>query len=146
MTKTRPDKIKLEIVAPPAGVHFSEFVGRKDSVYVSKLTEAIAKGQSIKILIVDKYMLMQFRNAAKKLNIRLVFGTQGEDLYIKPVETSVEEKRLLLVLREPRTENELASKNFELHLKNSLSKLASEGVAHLFKGKWVLTEKGLDQL
>jgi hypothetical protein len=91
-------------------------------------------------------MRHQLKKTAAKLNVKLVYALDGDFLYIKPIAVDGDLKRLLLLLREPRTVNELMAKKLELHLQNSLSKLAADGLAHLYKEKWVLTEKGLNTL
>jgi hypothetical protein len=142
----RPDKIKLDLCEAPPGLMFTEFIGRKDSVYVRKITEALSSASVISIAAADTYLRMQFQKAAKKLKMKLVFAQAGDLLYIKPIVIEGELKRLLLLLREPRTLVELQTKKLELHLENSLSGLAKDGLAHFQKDKWKLTEKGMDAL
>ena len=142
----RPAKVKLLVVKPPATVFFSEALGRTDSIYVQKITEALNTRSAIVVLREDKYLQSQFKMAAKKIGVKLVFGVDGDDLYIKPLEQSSQVKRLMLLLREPRTMNELMAAKLELHLQNTLSKLAADGLAHIHKEKWVLTSKGLEAI
>lgn len=146
MKGKRPDKIKLDVVKAPQGLMFTEFIGRKDSVYVSKLTEALNSASVIAITASDMYFRQQLQNAAKKLKVKLVFAKQGELLYVKPIAVDGELRRLILLLREPRALVELQAKKLELHLENSLAGLAKDGLAHFRKEKWQLTEKGLDTL
>ena len=144
----RQDKIKLTVVVKPAAnLHFSDSVGgRGISIYVKAISEALNTGGAVQIVSGDAYMKQQLKNAAKKLNLRLVYALEGEHLLVKPIAVEGEEQRLLLLLREPRTENELAGKKLELHLKDTLKKLAANGLAHIHKEKWVLTERGMDAL
>ena len=140
-------KVKLEVVKPAAHLHFSDSVGQRGiSVYTQKLSEALNTGGAVQIMAADAYMKHQLKTTAKKLNLKLVYALEGDFLYVKPIATDGDMKRLLLLLREPRTENELLGKKLELHLKNSLSKLASDGLAHFYKERWVLTERGMDAL
>lgn len=142
----RPDKIKFRLVKPPPDVIWQEDLFRRDSVYANKLQEALNSNQTIEIADEDKYLLHQLKKAADKLKIRLLYGRSGDSLLVKPVQPSDQEKRLILLLREPRTLNDLASAKLELHLTDTLQRMASHGTAHELKGKWVLTEKGMDLL
>ncbi|HXI38524.1 MAG TPA: hypothetical protein VNH83_01030, partial [Bryobacteraceae bacterium] len=116
------------------------------SIYTQKLTEALNTGGVVQIMVTDAYMKHQIKSTAKKLGLKLVYALADDFLYIKPIALDGEQKRLLLLLREPRTENELKAKGLELHLKDTLSQLAGSGLAHILRDKWVLTEKGMDAL
>lgn len=142
----RPEKIKFRLVKPPADAIFHEDLFRRDSVYTSKLTEALNSNQSIEVLEEDKYLLSQLKTAAGKLKVRFLYARSGDSILVKPVQPSDQEKRLILLLREPRTLNDLAGAKLELHLTDTLQRMASHGTAHELKGKWVLTEKGMDLL
>ena len=143
----RSTKVKLEVVKPAAHLHFSDTIGQRGiSIYMQKLSEAMNTGGAVQIMKDDAYMRHQLKKTAAKLNVKLVYALDGDFLYIKPIAVDGDLKRLLLLLREPRTVNELMAKKLELHLQNSLSKLAADGLAHLYKEKWVLTEKGLHTL
>jgi hypothetical protein len=143
----RATKVKLEVIKPAAHLHFSDSVGQRGiSIYTQKLSEALNTGGVVQIMAADAYMKHQLKVTAKKLNVKLVYALDGEFLYVKPLAVDGDLKRLMLLLREPRSENELMSKKLELHLKNTLAKLAADGLAHFHKEKWVLTEKGLDAL
>jgi hypothetical protein len=147
----RGAKVKLEVVKPPLTLHFSDSVGTRGiSVYVTKLSEALNQGGAVQIDAEDAYMKHQLRGAAKKLGLRLVYALADGFLYVKPLVIEGDRKRLLLLLREPRTMNELHAAKFELHLPNTLTELEKQGLAHVrVKGnveKWTLTEKGMDAL
>ncbi len=143
----RATKVKLEVVKPSADLHFSESVGQRGiSVYVKTLSEALNTSGAVKIMSADAYMKHQLKKAAEKLNLKLVYALEGEFLYVKPLVVEGEQKRLMLLLREPRTENELMGKKLELNLPNTLKKLAADGLAHINRDKWVLTERGMDAL
>lgn len=147
MSRNRPNKVTFEVVKPHLGLHFVESVGSKGtSIYITKVIEALNTGSAIKINVADSYLKNQIRATAKKLKFRLVYALEGDFLYMKPLKIEGEQERLILLLREPRTLDELKGKNLELHLANSLGDLAKNGLAHLNKGKWVLTEKGFDQV
>jgi hypothetical protein len=140
-------RTKLDVVKPPSNVHFLDSIGtRGGSVYVLRLTEALNSGGAVRIVADDHYMRSQLRQASVKLKLKLVYALDGDVLYIKPVAIGEELKRLILWLREPRSVAELEGKKLELHLNNSLQSLAKDGLAHLHKDKWVLTEKGMDAL
>jgi hypothetical protein len=142
----RPDKIKCDVVKVPAGLVFSERIGRTGSLYMDKLNEALASGSVIQIVEKDTYLRHQLKKAADKLKVKLVFAAAQGYIYIKPIAIEGESKRLLVLLREPRTVAYLQTKKLELHLENTLTQFMSDGLAHLVKGAWVLTEKGLDAL
>ena len=144
-TAKRPDKIKFELVKPATGLVFTDDF-RKDSIYTSKLLEAVNSDQVIKVLAEDKYLQSQLKTAAKKLHLRLVYAKDSGCVYVKPIKASDQEERLILLLREPRTVDELKAKKLELHVEDTLQRFAKLGTAHLHKGKWVLTETGLDMI
>lgn len=140
----RPSKVKLEVMKAPPNLIFTETMGRTDSVYVRKLQEAIQSGSVIQIANGDSYMKLQLRAAAKKISAKLLYAESGEFIYVKAVIVEGEAKRLMLLLREGRTFAELQSKKLELHLANALNGFVKDGLAHEHRGKWVLTEKGMD--
>ena len=143
----RASKVKLTVLKEPTNLHFTDSIGQRGiSIYVKSISEALNTGGVVQIMSGDAYMKFQLKNAAKKLDLRLVYALEGEYLYVKPIAVAGEEQRLLLLLREPRTENELMGKKLELNLKDTLKKLAANGLAHIHKEKWVLTEKGMDAL
>jgi len=142
----RPEKIKFHLVKAPADVIWQEDLFRRDSVYANKLQEALNSNQCIEVADEDKYMLHQLKKAAEKLKVRLVYGRSGDSILVKPIQPSDQEKRLILLLREPRTLNDLAGAKLELHLTDTLQRMASHGTAQEIRGKWVLTEKGMDLL
>lgn len=143
--QSRPKNIKLEVLPVPPLLRFEESA-RRDSLYRRKLEEAINSSGAIRIMLADKYMAHQFKAAAKKMHVKLLFADQGEFLWIKPVVVDGDVKRLILLLREPRSLMQLQGAKLELHLQNTLSQLAGDRVAHYHKEKWVLTEKGMDTL
>jgi hypothetical protein len=143
----RADKVKFKVIIPAANLHFSDSVGTRGiSIYTKAISEALNTGGAVQIMSGDAYMKQQLKKAAEKLSLKLVYALEGEYLYVKPLVVEGEQKRLMLLLREPRTENELMAKKLELHLPNTLKKLAADGLAHLHKEKWVLTERGMDVL
>jgi len=142
----RPDKIKFDLCKPPATVIFGSLDNRRKSIYRDKLFAALQANSVIRIMADDAYMLMMFRTAAKKAGLKLVGGQEGEYLYLKPLETPEAMKSLLLLLREPRSPEELRAKKLELDLNGTLAQLRGEGVVHVVREKWVLTEKGMDLL
>jgi hypothetical protein len=146
----RPDKPKIAVVPIPPGLCFSDSVGRSDSVYQRMVVQALNAGQAVKIMANDAYMRHQLKKAAEKLKVKLVYAAAGEELYVKPIAIDGELKRLVLLIREPRTISEIQSAKLELHVENSLSGLAKDGLAHVktIRGeqRWTLTEKGFGTL
>jgi hypothetical protein len=145
----RPNTIKCEIVKAPAGLVFAEgFTGRK-SLYRDKLFLALQQDSVLRVAAGDIYQVNQFRAAARKARLKVVIAAAGDWLYIKPIQPTEGWKALLLLLREPRTMEELRAKKIpDLDLGTELAKMRSEGHAHVIKQRglecWVLTEKGLD--
>lgn len=135
-------KTKINICKPQNDLIFVNSFRIHSSIYVEKLTDALNSSSVIEILREDKYVLQQFKIAAKKIHLRLFFAIKDENLYIKPVQASDEEKRLILYLREPRTLVALQSYKLELHLINTLEKFKKDGIVHFKNDKWNLTEKG----
>lgn len=147
----RPSRIKLSVIKPPAGLIFTEAIRGTGGIYVKRLTQALSTDSVVQIAKDDKYMLNMLRAAARKLKVKVLLAEQGEFLYFKPLAVEGEHKRLMLLLREPRTDVELQAKKLELHLPNTLADLAKDGLAHQIanggnKGKWALTERGMDAL
>lgn len=144
----RASKIKLQVAKPPTNLHFSDSLGKRGvSVYVRTLTEALNSGGAVQIAADDQYMRNQIRMAAKKLSLRLAYALDGDVMWIKPLAMDDQEKRLLLLLREPRSLSELEAAKLELHLRNTLARLAKDNVAHVVMRngieKWLLTSVGL---
>jgi hypothetical protein len=144
----RPDKTKLEVVKPPAGITFVDALvrGGRVSVYQQRITEALSTSGCVQIVVKDNYALMQLRKAAKALKVKLVYAISGEAMYIKPIAIEGEKQRLILLLRESRTLNYLRGKKLELHLENTLAELAKDGLAMVKGDEWRLTLKGMDLL
>ena len=143
----RPNKTKFEVVRtmPPGLVFLDEICG-KGSIYVTKLNEALTSGDAVQITAGDAYMKQQLKMAAKKLKVKLVYAIQDDSLFVKPVAIDGERKRLMLLLREPRSISELEAKKLELHLNDTLASFNKDGLAHLHRDKWVLIERGLDAI
>lgn len=139
----RPEKVSFKLVRPTSTMIFNESLG-KASIYVAKLNEAVNSDHVIQVAEGDTYMLQQLRAAAKKIPLRLVFAKDNGCVFVKPIRQSGEEDRLVALLREPRTVDELRAKRLELDIEGALQRLARGGFAHIFKGKWVLTESGMD--
>jgi hypothetical protein len=139
----RGDKVKLQVMKVPAGLVFTESLGRTDSIYVRKLQEALQTGGVVQISKGDTYMRSQLRMAAKKLKAKLVWAEQGEYEYAKPKVVEGDHKSMMLFLREPRSLSELEAKKYELHLPNTLGDLARDGLVQCRKEKWQLTDKGV---
>jgi len=138
----------MELGRAPNTAMFTDDLIRRNSIYTQKLQAALETDQCVVILEADKYLATQFKSAANKLKIRLTFARVGDRIYIRPVRPSDQEERLILLLRTPRTLVELQAVRppLELHIEDALTRMAGHGTAHNLKGKWVLTEKGMDLL
>lgn len=145
-TPKRPEKVVMQLITNvPSGLDFQESISMpRKSEYVDMLNRMLTTGGCVKVLAEDKYLINQFKGAAKKINLKLMYSVQGPDLYIKPVAQSEAEKRLTLLLRYPRSLSELQMAKLELHLVNTLERLVEQGIVHFHKNKYVLTEKGMD--
>lgn len=120
----------------------------RQGFWIGKLAELkSAPGKLLKIRHDDQSSLTQVRNKARLVGMDLAFAREGDFVFIKYVELTEELKRLMLLLREPRTLAELQAHKIEgLNLQQSLQDMASEGVCALSKGKWQLTDQGVDKL
>src|SRR5271155_739340 len=142
----RPNKIKLEVVKAPSDLHFSDSLGKRGiSIYVEKLSEALNSGGVVQIAKDDTYMRTQLKNSAKKLGLRLVYALAEDFVYVKPIAVDGDRKRLLLLLREKRTLNELRAATLQLDLNSTLAEFRKQGIAHVVQTKngvdtWVLTD------
>ena len=145
-TKNRRDPGLLAIVKPPADLVFTDRLSLATSIYAEKLSQALSSQSAISIPKADFYVRTQFVQAGKKLHLRLLFAIKGETLFIKPAAPSIDENRLVLLLREPRTVPFLEQQKLDIDLKTSLARLLSELKVHQKGDKWVLTEKGFDSL
>jgi hypothetical protein len=96
----------------------------------------------LKILASDPSSLMQLKNRAKKAGLALLFAREEEYLYIRAYIPSEEQTRLVLLLREPRTVNELRAKGLTMNLEAELHTMAQRGHAVFKKEKWQLTDSG----
>ena len=143
----RPDKIKCDVIAAPTGLVFGDGRRMMRSLYKDKLQAAIQNGHVVRIAAGDAYMRSQFMQAAKKLGMKLLSAQDGQYAYLKPIAPSEAQHSLLMLLREPRTLDELRAKHLELDLNVELQALRDHGAAeivkHLNVQKWRLTEAGL---
>jgi hypothetical protein len=147
MKNLSKQKLQLTPLVQLAKLTFSEQLGRAHSTYRDHLVQALQGNMAVTILSANKYMLQQFKNAAKKLKLRLVFAVDGDNLHIKPMRLEGEGKRLLLLLREPRTLSELKSKGLECDLDTELKIALGRGVVkEAGKGRYQCTEAGLKLL
>lgn len=106
--------------------------------------------QALKILSSDLSSLTQLRTKARKIGLNLLFARDATYTYIKIRQHSSNQKRLHQLLREPRTVDELSTKNLELNLKKELETLeAAKLVSQSPKGgvvRWTLTDNGTEEL
>lgn len=117
----------------------------RHSVFADALNRIAAKpGSALKI---GTNLLQSVKNAAKKLGVDLVFGEDGADILVRIVILSESQRRLFLLLREPRTIDELKTKKLELSVEDELGRLSSQGLVKLDKrGNWQLTASGVERI
>ena len=90
----------------------------------------------------DASALMQLRKHAKACGLLLMFAKADGFLFVKGFIPSEEQQRLYLLLREPRTVDELKTKGLQMGLVGELQELQNRGHAQIHRGKWQLTEAG----
>ena len=142
---------EMRIVAPPADLIFAEQKRCQRSIYQDKLQDALSAGHVIQVRADDISTISQFKTKAKKLSIKLVFAWHGEFIYIKPLQMTEDMRKLMLLLREPRTENSLRAAKLGLNLDSVLERLVEDGMARQIKtgvhaNSWHATDKGLETL
>jgi hypothetical protein len=141
------DKFKCELVAAAQyqKLSFAPSLS-KLGFWRERMAElAAAPDKFLKLRGDDTSSVQQAKHRAKDLGLKLLFAREGEFVFIKAVKVEGDQKRLLLLLREPRTVNDLKAKTLELDIDAELKALKVEGVAELNAklGTWKLTEKGL---
>jgi hypothetical protein len=94
----------------------------------------------------DPSSIMQLRKQAKDKGLSLLFAREGEFVFVCAYIPSEAQTRLVLLLREPRTVNEIRAKGLETDVESELQRMAQRGHATFKNGKWQLTEKGTLEL
>ena len=149
MPRAAKTPLKLKIVKSkevPSTVVFSRSLLRP-SPYVAKLQELSATPDSVLVIGDTAGQIISVRKAAEKLGMDLAFARSNGDVLIRIVTMSESQHRLLLLLREARTLNELRTAELELNIEQELKDLASQSYAALDRtGKWKLTDEGLAKL
>jgi hypothetical protein len=147
----RPSKspLKLAIVKVkdlPSTTVFQRSLLRA-SVYTEALLQLSATQDAALRIADNPGQIIQVKKAAEKLGFTLLFARVERDIVVKIVHRSDSQRRLLLLLREPRTINELRGSNLELDLDGELKDLSRDGAARLDnKGRWALTESGMTHI
>lgn len=100
----------------------------------------------LKINAGDQSSLTQLRTQAKKDGLTLLFARSGDHVFIRAFIPSEALNRLVLLLREPRTINELRRSKLELNLEGELQALIAHGHAQHRAGKYQLTDRGQEEL
>ena len=136
------EKVKLDVIKAPANLVFGENMFRKDSVYGMKLLEALRTDSVVRVMATDNYTIGQFRTRAKTLGLRLVFAKDDTYVYIRPIQLNEDHRKLLLLLREPRSMMELESKHLEMNLKAELDGYIAKGLIKVVAGKYAVTTQG----
>ena len=114
------------------------------SVYTEALLQLSATPDAALRIADNPGQIVQVKKAAEKLGFSLLFARIDHDIAIKIVQLSDSQRRLQLLLREPRTLNELRAANLELDLDSELKDMAKDGFAKIdTKGRWLLTEVGM---
>jgi hypothetical protein len=149
MPRGKPTPLKLTLCKVkdlPSSVFFSRSLLRP-SVYTEKLLEALAKPDMVIRISSAPAQIVQMRTAAKKLNLELLFARFENDVLVQIARDSEDQKRLLLLLRVPRSVDYLKAQKLELNLDFELDALSQRGLAKLNgKGEWGLTEAGSERL
>ncbi len=100
----------------------------------------------LRIVADDQSSLTQLRTQAKKDGLTLLFARSGDDVYVRAFIPSEAINRLVLLLREPRTLNELRAAKLELNIEPELQTLIAHGHAQTRGGKYHLTDRGQEEL
>jgi len=149
MPRGQPSPPKLKIVKTkelPSTLVFTRTLYRP-SPYVQKLQELSATPDAVLAIGDTTTQIMSVRKAAEKLGFDLLFSRNNGDVLVKIVSLSESQRRLLLLLREPRTLNDLRGASLELDIATELKDLAEAGTASLDKqGRWKLTPEGVARL
>lgn len=149
MPKGKGTPLKLQLFKTkdlPSGVFFARSLLRP-SVYTEKLMEAIGKPDMVIRISSAPVQVAQIRQAAKKLNVDLLFARFENDVLVQIVRDSEDQKRLMLLLRVPRSVEYLRLQKLELNLDFELDSLSQRGLVKLDgKGEWKLTDAGLERL
>lgn len=150
----KPLEVGIVVSADSLGdLHFAPLVrGSRTSVYFTKLMDAVNANGAIAVPKANAdYLLSQYRKFATKASLRLLFAERGDTLLIKPMAATEEEKRLMLMLRTPRTLNEIESwkvqQRVEIAVVPTLNRLRDSGlVSTTTDGKWGCTATGREQV
>jgi hypothetical protein len=94
----------------------------------------------------DSSSMMQLKKQAQKAGVTLLFARHGAHIFVRAFVPTEALNSLVLLLREPRTLNELRGKNLELNLEPELQTLIGHGHALHRAGKYQLTDRGQEEL
>ena len=132
--------------ALPAHVRFATSLSRQGYWEQQANTLRGDPDKCLKLRRGDASSLMQIRAKAKKTNLILLFAEDGDFVYVSAFLPDENQSRLYLLLREPRTLDELRAKRIELNVEQELQRLLARGHAEFRKSKWQLTAKGISDL
>jgi hypothetical protein len=77
---------------------------------------------------------------------QILWAKAGDFVYVKAFMPSEAQRALILLLREPRSLNELHARKLEVNVEFELQRLAQYGHAEFRASKWQLTEAGIADL
>jgi hypothetical protein len=100
----------------------------------------------LKIQADDQSSLTQLRTQAKKDGLTLLFARHEDYVFVRAFVPSEAVNRLVLLLREPRTMNELRGAKLELNIETEVQSLIAHGHAQHRAGKYQLTDRGQEEL
>lgn len=100
----------------------------------------------LRIMADDASSLTQIRTRAKRSGLALLFARKDEFVFVRAWLPSEDQTRLVLLLREERTVNDLRGKGLTMNVEAELQALAAHGHAEFKGGKWRLTNKGKTEL
>ncbi len=140
---TRSEMVSISAVS---NLHFQESLQRQ-GYWVEQINRLIANpDKMLKIHADDSSSLQQIRNKAADRKVKLLFARQADFIYVRIWMPSEEQQRLVLLLREPRTVNEIKAKGLEVNVESELKYMSERAQAEFKNGKWQLTKRGADEL
>lgn len=144
--KAKSFKCEVVKVKDVPNVRFAATLGR-GGFWAQKIN--VLRGDpeaALKIQADDQSSLTQLRTQAKKDGLTLLFARDGDYVFVRAFVPSEALNRLVLLLREPRTMNELRTSKLELNLETEVQALIAHGHAQHRAGKYQLTDRGQEEL
>lgn len=115
--------------------------------WAERLNELLSEPDNLlKLAEGDQSSLTQIRTVAKKRGVPLLFSKATGFVFIRAWVPSEDQSRMILLLRELRTVDEIRAAKVELNVEQELVTMSSRG--HVVKrgNKWQLTDKGTEDL